>query len=144
MIWSRYKICGYLLFYLAFAGTIVIVLGSINWVTYNRLASHGIEAQGTVTNTDCANHGVFSYRFSANGKVYEAKGTTGYGNPSCYVLNVGNSVIVYYLPENPAVSIPGNISPRLANETSTIFLAALISPLFAIFVLYFMLKIRKQ
>lgn len=140
MLWSRCRICGYLLVYLALAGLIVIALGRINWLTYYHLASHGIRTQGYVIKTNCADHNGFYYRFSINENVYEGLGSGGSGNPDCHTLDVGNPVTVYYLSDSPSINIAGDASMRLTNETVSILLAALLLPAIVTVAIYFIMR----
>lgn len=102
-----------------YLGAVVVLgfaLGSLNLPRFGRLASDGVQAQATVTTTDCRNHGVVRYKFEVNGQEVTGAGQPGWGNPPCEQLHAGDRLAVWYLPADPAVNLPGEPGPRLTNE----------------------------
>jgi hypothetical protein len=89
---------------------------------------NGIGTKAIVTKTNCSNHMTFSYRFDFNGQSIDGSGGDGYGNPSCDTLKEGDPVLIYYLPRQPEINVPGDPKKRLNNETISIMTAALIFP----------------
>lgn len=81
---------------------------------YRRLAAHGAATRGWVVRKDAAQHQTVHYAFRAGERTYSAAGQPGDGNPSFHALQVGDSVLVFYLPENPAVSEMGEHRPWTA------------------------------
>jgi len=134
----------YLLLYLALAIAIILFIGSINWMTYYRLSKQGIGTRAVVTKTNCSNHMTFSYRFDFNGKSIYGSGGDGYGNPSCDTLKQGDPVLIYYLPSQPEINVPGDPKERLNNETISIAMAALIFPALLVFAINKWTKKQKQ
>jgi hypothetical protein len=47
-------------------------------------------------------------------------------------LAVGQSVVIYYDPEHPEISVLGDPKPMLKNETISVALAALVVPTFLV------------
>jgi hypothetical protein len=134
----------YLVLYLALAIAIALIIGSINWMTYYRLSKHGVGTKGVVTKTNCLNHMTFSYRFDFNGQSIDSSGGDGYGNPSCDTLKQGDPVLIYYLPPQPEINVPGDPKERLNNETISIAMAALIFPAILVFAISKWIKKQKQ
>jgi hypothetical protein len=134
----------FLLFYAAAAAAIAVLMGGSTWLSCYRLANGGISTQALVTNTTCADHATFSYRFAVGGQSFAGSGRDGYGNPSCSALQPGNQVQVVYLAAAPQINIPGDPKARLGDETVAIALAALFLPLLAAFVIFLLLRRRQQ
>ena len=115
--------------YLILATLIAFLLGHFNWLTYYRLSKYGVKTNAYVTKTTCENHQTFHYRFIVGEENFEGTGLEGSGNPSCDSLKIGAPVVIYYIPSNPQINVPGRPKARLANESIFILLAALIIPL---------------
>ena len=111
---------------------IVFVLGGINWLRFYQLANAGVATQGWVTAKEPQNHQNVHYAYSVGSQTYHGIGHAGFRNPEFGALKVGEQVIVFYLPMKPAVSCLGTPKDLLVNETISIGLAALLTPLFLI------------
>jgi len=121
--------------FLIWLGSVVAVtllLGSINWPKYYRLAQQGVLAEGSVTQKEPENHQIIRYSYFVSKNSYNGVGHDGFGNPSFEEIKVGDRVKVYYLPKNPEISCLDNPSQLLENETIPIILAALVFPSLAI------------
>ncbi len=134
----------FLLFYAGAATAIAVLMGHSNWLAYYRLSNEGISTQALVTKTTCADKSTFSYRFTAGVLSIEGSGGDGNGNPPCSSLKPGDRVQVVYLPASPRTNLPGNPKERLGNETAVIAMAALILPLVLLFILFLILRRRRQ
>ena len=120
------------LIWLGSAVAITLILGSINWPKYYRLAKQGVLTEGSVTQKEPENHQIIRYSYFVGKNIYNGVGHDGFGNPSFEEINVGERVKVHYLPKNPEISCLGNPSQLLENETIPIIGAALVFPSLAI------------
>jgi Protein of unknown function (DUF3592) len=134
----------FLLFYVLAAAAIAVLAGRPHWMDHYRLASAGVVTEAQVTETNCADHSTFSYRFTVEGHNIDGSGDAGYGNPPCGALKPGDRVQVAYLPSTPQSNLPGDPKERLANETIGIALAALFLPLVFLLILFLFLRLRQK
>lgn len=125
----------FLLVYALLATTIAVQMGKVNWLTYYRLTG-GTPATAVVTQTACADHGTFTYRFAAGGESFTGSGDGGYGNPPCASVKPGDRVAVYYLSAEPRNNGPGDPHGRLFDATLAIATVALFVPLVVIFLMF--------
>lgn len=128
-------------YYFIFAAAICIFFGRVNWVSYYRLASQGVEVQARVTTLSCNSKVPIGYRFTVEGRVYEGGGDPGFGNPPCAALKPGDQVQVSYLPSRPEVNLAGNPQERVAKESIAIAMAAIFVPLVILFFFFIVLRI---
>ena len=105
------------------------VVSAVNMPRFSRVRSHGRAVQATVLRTDCANHAFVVASFKVSGVTYEAGGTAGFQNPECPEVKVGDAVLVFYLPSDPAVNVLGNVHERWNNEVISVLGAMLVLPL---------------
>lgn len=68
---------------------------------YRDLAARYKTTIGHVLSLDCANHGAVHYSFEVNGRT--AVGLAPWGVLNCGKVAVGDPVVVYYDPLNPAI-----------------------------------------
>jgi hypothetical protein len=118
--------------YVISALVIGLALGGFNLPQYWRLSQEGRSVRAKVTDTDCANHEMFSYTFPVGVVTYTGRGGAGFGTPPCSDLRPGDAVGVYYLPSRPETNLPGDIHQRLENEVTIVVLAALVLPAFLV------------
>jgi hypothetical protein len=109
---------------------ITIPLSRVNLTQLWRL-KHGVPIHGVVTGLEPGNHQAVHYEYKVAIEAYSGTGRAGFGNPEFCCLAVGQDVIVYYLPESPSESCVGIPDELIKNEMSSIALAGIIFPLFA-------------
>lgn len=102
-----------------------LIIGLFNLPKYKLLKDHGRRGYATVSATECDNHGTIIARFSVGGSYYSVQGSAGWGNPDCAALQVGDTVVVYYLPSDPEVCEPGDIRGRWTNEVISVVVGPL-------------------
>jgi hypothetical protein len=103
------------------AAAIAIGLGSVNWIRYYRLARHGVPTKGMVTSPpDPHNHGVSSYSYAVGQETFTATDHPGAAE--------GQAITVFYLPDDPTVSCPGDPNEQLRGESVPIGMAVLLAP----------------
>lgn len=83
-----------------------------DWAVYRRLAKDGLGTDGWVTGKDEKTKRV-DYAFNGPKKMNTGSGRAGYGNKEFDELAVGDSVIVYFAPDDPNVSCLGLPAERL-------------------------------
>jgi hypothetical protein len=113
------------------------------FLKYRQLSNEGVRTEGTVVRPDCLNHASLWYRFHVADREYTAndlyRGTGG-----CPALKANDPVQIYYLPNNPNVSMSGNPAAALSNELATISAAAVIIPALVIIGITWKLRRRRR
>jgi hypothetical protein len=111
---------------------IMVPLSRVNLIQFWHL-KRGIRTDGVVTRLEPANHQAVHYTYEVAKQIYSGVGRAEFGNPEFCCLVIGQRVIVYYILERPSKSCVGIPDELIKNETSSIALAGVIFPLFAIF-----------
>jgi uncharacterized protein DUF3592 len=119
--------------YVVLAAVFGVVIGHFNLPTYWQLLRSGRSAHAVVRRTSCDNHASVFYRFEIQGREYKDSGGAGYGNADCDKLKPGDRIVVYYLPSNPDVNVPGEIKERWNNELAFLGLVVTIMPLIVVY-----------
>ena len=91
-----------------------------------KLARQGVRATGTITDLQPRNHQLITASYTIRGRDFSATGRTGFGNPEFSMLRKGNPVIVYYLPESPAICSVGIPAQILGDELWIVGLAIVV------------------
>jgi hypothetical protein len=108
------------------------LIGGLNWLTYWKLAHRGVSVQGTVIQVLPEVHATVRYRYYVDGREYHGQTQPRPPNPPIERLAEGATLMVWYDPEEPKMSVLGAPSGLLENETISVILAAV---LFATFIL---------
>jgi hypothetical protein len=115
---------------LAIALAVGFGLACFNGPKLIRLARHGVRGRAVVTHTDCGRHNSFSYDV-----VVEAPAARPTGRPfvpaDCWRLRKGDTIDVYYLPDDPATSSAREPRAALRNEAIFVAMAGLFVSTFA-------------
>jgi hypothetical protein len=113
----------------------------------SKFTEKGNSIYGKVTAKDADNHATVRYSYIVNGKEFFGAGGAGRGNPNFDQLQIGQQVVVFYMPEHPEESILGY--PQLYSQSqytgilfTTIFFP--VFPLLMIFALYKIIKSNKK
>ena len=114
------------------AVAIVFGYGSIRWLTFSRLAAHGVRTQGMVTGSDSKSGHFINYQYTVDGQTIHAQGLLGPPNSHVNLLQVDQPVTLTYNPLQPSESVPGDPYPALVNETLFIIAAAILGPTFVV------------
>jgi hypothetical protein len=136
---QNYKriILTYFAIWLAFAlAGVVIGVIATDSLKYYRLKTEGIKVHGQVIGKEPQNHQSIRYSYVVGEQTYSNLGSAGRGNPSFAALNMGDSVIVYYDPDNPSNSCLGYPSRHLQDSIGGIIFLVVLLPLFGIVGLY--------
>ena len=112
------------------AVVIAIGIGSLNCPFYRRMAVRGVSGQATVIELLPQMHDTVRYEYHVAGRAFRGQWQSRSPNPPSEHLAVGQSVVIYYDPENPGASVLGYPKPMLKNETMSVALAALAVPTF--------------
>ena len=110
------------------------VLGSHNWLTYWKLAHHGVSTQGTVIQVLPEMHATVRYRYDVDGREYQGQTQPRQPNPSIEHLAKGAALTVWYDPAEPAKSVIGSPSALLDNETIPVVAVAVLFPTFILLI----------
>lgn len=111
--------------------SLVFVAYALGYVVFNpgrmvRLAESGIRAEATVFAKEPLNHNLIRYSYTVGGDKF-----TGSGSAGCCIDNIqiGQSVVVYYDPNNPADSFNGDPRAEAENVKGLIFLIMIALPI---------------
>jgi hypothetical protein len=113
----------------------------------DHMAKNGEGVWGRVTSKEPENHATVRYSYVVNDKEYVGAGHAGDENPEFDKIQIGDRVVVYYDPDNPAESILGNPWDDLgAQNTGILFLTIVfpIIPMLLILGIYFGIRIAKK
>jgi hypothetical protein len=122
----------YAITWLALATTIAIGIGSLNWPAFHRMAAAGVSGQATVTELLPEIHNTVRYEYHVGGQVFHGQQQSWQPNPPLERLSVGQTLVIYYAPQNPGASVLGDPKPMLQNETISVALAATMIPTFIV------------
>ena len=103
---------------------VFLVLARLNWGDYYYLWRYGRPGEALVTAKEPENHFIFRYSFSVNGSTFY-----GFENApkTLNLIQVGQSITVYYYPADPDVNSYCDPQARLASETTAIGLASILT-----------------
>src|ERR1700761_3105067 len=125
----------YVILWLVLAVIIGCMIGSQDLPTYHRLAERAISGKATVIELLPQQHNTLRYEYQVAGQTYQGRMGSRQPNPPAEQLGVGQSVVIYYDPEHPEVSVPGDPRLMFNNEMFLVALAALMAPTFIVFIL---------
>jgi len=120
--------------WIALAAGLVLGLGALNLPRLYRIATHPVLAEAVVFSTDCSNHALVHYRYTAANQLYFGRSHLG---QECSRLGPGDRIHVYLSEADPSLSEAGSPRAALINELTTVALAALFAPSFIITLTYF-------
>ena len=94
-----------------------------------RFADHGQQTSGQITASGCTGRGDFRYQYAVAGHDFDGQGHPSRVQLACDDLLPGTPVPVFYLPENPALSMAAT-NPRAVMRRSLI--AVVVGTLFVL------------
>jgi hypothetical protein len=115
----------YVLTWLVLAVVIAMGIGSLNWLSYRRMAGRGVLGQATVIELLSKIHNTVRYEYPVVGRTFQGQMQSWSPNLPLEQLALGQSVVIYYDPKHPETSVLGDPKPILKNETVSVALAAL-------------------
>lgn len=116
------------------AAFLVVTSGLLNQY---RLANDAKLITGLVVQPQCDRHLSFIYQFVVNEVPYHGMATSG----ECNQIKSGDPVQIYYLAENPKISMGESPKNALTNNVMVILIGSLTVPL--VLLLSFWIKLRK-
>jgi hypothetical protein len=125
----------WLILWLIMVAVVALVVGSLNVPFYYRLITNGVKAQATIIELTPQIHNTVRYEYQVEGRSFKGQRSPSSPNSSTDQISVGQSLVIYYDPLNPSLSVPGDPKPMLTNELISVGMAALGIPTFIIFVL---------
>jgi len=102
---------------------------------------------GKVIAKDPENHATIRYTYVVDGTSYSGQGGSGRGNPRFDDIKVGDNVVVYYDPTDPAKSFMGYPQYKLqASYSVVVFLAIAfpILPMIVILAIFFAIRAARK
>ena len=108
------------------AATLVIflVLARLNCADYYYLWRYGRAGAALVTAKEPENHFILRYSFSVNGSTFYGFEN---GPKTLNLIEVGQSIPIYYYPKDPSVNCFCDPQARLASETTAIGFASVLA-----------------
>ena len=107
--------------------------GALNVPRLYRVAAHPVLAEADVLTTDCANHGIVFYSYTAANEDYIGHSYLGQG---CSQLGPGDRIRIYLSEADPTLSEAGNPRAALIKELITIALPAIFAASFVLILAY--------
>lgn len=86
------------------------------WPDYRRLTHGGRATTGWVTAKGLNGERKINYSFAADGRIYSGQGRAGFGTPNFSALQKGDDVLVFYLPQEPEISVLGDPGDHLRQQ----------------------------
>jgi hypothetical protein len=117
------------------AGLIAFFIGGLNVPHLEHLTTRGVQTQATVTELTPKEHLTLRYEYQVDGKKFEQQGAPWRPNPPLDEIKVGDSLVIYYDPVYPSVSVLGDPKPMLTNELVSVGMAVLLMPTFIVLTL---------
>ena len=114
----------------------LIGLTVLEWPKYQKLSRDALKTVGRVVGKEPSNHNFVRYSFEVDHMLFAGIGNAGGENPSFDELKVGDSVIVYYDPEDPNRSFLGNPKSQATSATTGVIFIALVGSVLSIIGLY--------
>ncbi len=122
----------YAITWLLLAVVTAVGIGGLNWPVYRRMAARGVLDKATVVELFPKIHDTVRYEYEVGGRTFEGKMQSWQPNPPLEQLGVGQSLVIYYDPQHPEVSVLGDPKLILRNETISVLLATLGVPTFVV------------
>lgn len=114
----------------------VIGIVVLDWQKWSSLAKYGIETKGKVVKKEPDNHRFIQYSYSVDQQTFSGLGSAGDPNPEFDQLNVGDTITVFFNPDNPKESFLGNPESQSRSIRNGIVFLAVLGPLFSMTGLY--------
>ena len=121
-----------ILVWIVFAGAIYFAVSSINVPKMRILSQRGVMTEGVILDLYPKKHLSIQYSFTVNGKKIVSIGHSDVGNPAFDDLRIGESLLVYYDPSDPNISVLGNPAAVLRNEVFVSCVAAIMGSTFVV------------
>jgi hypothetical protein len=110
-----------------------IAMGSVNLPLFHRIRANGVRQQAIATKLTPEFHYTVCYEYQVDGAKFEGQDQSWPPNPPLNEIKVGQSLVVYYDPQNPSRSVLGNPEPRLMNELTSVGTVTLVLPTVIVF-----------
>ena len=124
----------YVLTWLSLACIVAVVAGYLELPPYRRMDARGVPGTATVVELTPRFHNTLRYEYHVAERTFQGQMQSWIPNPPLERLRVGQSVVVYYDPENPSDSVLGDPKPMLENETISVAAVAIGFPSFIVLV----------
>jgi hypothetical protein len=108
-------------------------IGSMDLPFFYRIRANGVRQQAIATKLTPEFHYTVYYRYQVDGANFEGRDHPWPPNPPLNEIKVGQSLVVYYDPQNPSRSVLGNPEPMLTNELAFVGVVALVFPTAIVF-----------
>jgi hypothetical protein len=122
-----------IMIWLILALIIAAGLGSLNTPTFWRLTKHAGHCQGAVTEVTADYHNTVRYQYTVNNRVYTGQTHTGTPNPAVEKLRSGDSLVVFFDPDDASTSVLQAPAVLLKNEIISWGSASLVIPSIILF-----------
>jgi hypothetical protein len=103
---------------------------------YYALATRGLQTYAVVIKKEPENHRFVHYSYTVNGEKYYGVGNGGRRNPDFDQIDVGQELIAFYDPINPAVSCLGSANNQFRTNLAGVFFISFVLPIVVIISLY--------
>jgi hypothetical protein len=95
-------------------------------IKYEKLTSSGVPIEAIVVRPDCGYHSTIIYHFNAAGNDIESRD---YSGTDCGLIQSGQKIRIYYLPESPSVNMVGEPALYLSGQRKFALGSSLVLPI---------------
>ena len=118
--------------WLILAVTVAGSLGNRDTVKFWRLARHGVQCTGVVTEVLTVSHNTVRYQYTVSNETYAGKALSLRPNPPAATLHAGDPLIVFFDSDKPSSSVLADPGLLLRHEITIVGLIAVLFPTFII------------
>jgi hypothetical protein len=123
----------WVILWLVLAVVFLVGIGSFNLSLFHGLMENGVRQQAIATKLTPEFHNTVCYEYQVNGTKFEGRDQSWNPNPPLTTIKVGQSLVIYYDPQNPSRSVLGNPGPMLTNELIAVGMITLVIPTIVVF-----------
>ena len=116
--------------WLILVGIVAGSLGNPDTFKFWRLARHGVQGAGVVTERLATSRTQVRYRYAVSNETYFGQARPQVPNPTAANLTVGDPLVVYFEPDHPASSVLANPATLFKREVMTVGVVAVLFPTF--------------
>ena len=113
----------YVVIWLCVAAVASTAVGSAYWLSYHRMVLRYVSGQAAVVELHPEFHGTVRYEYHVGGRIFQGQTQPSAPNPALEQLRPGQSLVVFYDPEDPEKSVLGDPKLMLKNEPPSSMIA---------------------
>ncbi|MBJ6726358.1 DUF3592 domain-containing protein [Geomesophilobacter sediminis] len=137
ILYSPLGIKAFVVTWMICASVASYLLAQKYWVSYYRIANHGVSEKAIVLQLLPENHNLVRYSYKFGDKTFEGMRGSFPPNKSFNNLKVGEEVTIYFDPQHPETSLLGDPKAIFKDETIAVMIGGIAFPLLILLTLFF-------